>query len=155
MKVTHLFYCLFKIGVSFQLKQNNEITLMTTHLKRMLVSTLLLIPLASQANDADTQNVHIRTLAASCAACHGTQGNTKHPANIAPKNKATLAGMRQDHLIEQLNAFKDGKRSSTVMHHHAKGLTQQEIEQVAAYFSAQQAIPPEALPHQKLGVNHD
>jgi cytochrome c553 len=128
---------------------------MTIYFKCMLVSTMLLMPTASEANDADTQNVHIRTLAASCAACHGTQGNTRHPANIAPKNKATLAGMRQDYLVEQLNAFKDGKRSSTVMHHHAKGLTQQEIEQLATHFSAQQAFPPEALPHQKLGANHD
>lgn len=127
---------------------------MTAHLKHMLACMLLVLPLAGQA-DAPDNPVHIRTLASSCAACHGTQGNTKHPANIAPKNKATLAGMRRDHLVEQLNAFRDGKRSSTVMHHHAKGLTQQEIEQLAAYFSAQQAVPPQALPNQTLEANHD
>ncbi len=126
---------------------------MTSQFKHVLATALLLIPAASQANDTD--NIHIRSLAASCAACHGTHGNTVHPGDKSPKGKATLAGMDKDHFMQQLNAFKDGKRTSTVMHHHAKGLNAEEIEQLAAFFAAQKPNPPQTLKHEKLGANHD
>ncbi len=129
---------------------------MTIHLKHILIPALLLIPVISQASDSDTAyNVHIRTLAASCAACHGTYGNTVHPYTKAPEGKATLAGIDKDHFMQQLNAFKSGQRSSTVMHHHAKGLNAEEIEQLAAFFAAQKPVAQQALNHQKLEANHE
>lgn len=83
-------------------------------------------------------NKHIEIIAASCAACHGTNG--KGVDNVAP-----LAGMSADEISEKLIAFKTGKRASKVMHHHAKGLTDQEIHDVSHYFS-QQAPAPIQLP---------
>jgi cytochrome c553 len=75
-------------------------------------------------------NPHIRTLAASCAACHGTNGR-------AVNGGALLAGLDKTYFIAQMLAFKSGERKSTVMHHHAKGLNADEIETLATYFSAQ------------------
>jgi sulfide dehydrogenase cytochrome subunit len=82
--------------------------------------------------------IHIRTLAASCAACHGTNGNSVGGTPV-------LAGLDPGHFTTQMMAFRSGERKSTVMHRHAKGLTPEEIEQLAAYFAAQKrtsAITP-------------
>ena len=87
--------------------------------------------------------VHIRSLAASCAACHGTNGNSSG-------NAAKLAGMGKVYFVTQMQAFKSGERASTVMHRHVKGLNPQEISDLAEYFSAQVPHQPSALPSQKL-----
>ena len=67
-------------------------------------------------------------LASNCANCHGTTGSAK---GAMP----SLAGQKKDFIIEQLKAFRDGKRPATIMHQLAKGYTDQQIEQVADYFS--------------------
>ena len=93
--------------------------------------------------------VHIRSLAASCAACHGTNGNA-----VNANGAKTLAGMNKNHLSSQLMAFKAGKASATVMHRHAKGLTDEEINGLAEYFSAQPTASPHVLKPEKLRVDH-
>ena len=80
-------------------------------------------------------------LAASCAACHGPQGNSQ---GATPP----LAALNQDYFIERMQGFKDGSVPATVMHHHAKGLTSDEITALAAYFASQPRLAPTALPHQ-------
>ncbi len=116
----------------------------------------LLLPAITYGKEiTDIDNVHIRSLAASCAACHGTNGNTVHPAGKAPEGKATLAGMESSNITKQLMAFKSGERKSTVMHHHAKGLSTDEIEQLAAFFAAQKPQQSQPLNHQILEANHD
>ncbi len=79
------------------------------------------------------QQSHIRIIAASCAACHGTNGNS---VGTTP----TLAGLDSGYFVTQMQAFKQGERSPTVMHHHAKGLTMDEINLLALYFSEQKRI---------------
>lgn len=78
---------------------------------------------------------HVRTLAASCAACHGSDGNSVGGTPV-------LAGLERSHFVLQMQAFRDGSRGSTVMHHHAKGLSSAEIEQLADYFAAIPRRPP-------------
>lgn len=90
---------------------------------------ILMMALLSSAQAAE-DNVHIRTLAASCAACHGTNGNSVGGTPV-------LAGLDRRHFIGQMLAFRSGERASTVMHRHAKGLSPEEIEQLGAYFAAQ------------------
>jgi cytochrome subunit of sulfide dehydrogenase len=72
-----------------------------------------------------------RSLAANCAACHGTNGNSAGGAI------AGLAGMNQDYLIGQMKLFKEGKREATVMHQIAKGYSDAEVTALANYFAAQ------------------
>jgi cytochrome c553 len=50
-----------------------------------------------------------------------------------------LAGQSKEALAEHLRNFRDGKRPATLMHQIAKGLTEQQIEAVAAYWAAQPA----------------
>ena len=91
---------------------------------------------------------HIRTLAASCAACHGSNGN-------AISGNAELAGMDGAYFTAQMLAFKDGSRTATVMHRHAKGLNTDEINMLADYFSKQNRVPGHLPKAQRLNAHHE
>jgi cytochrome subunit of sulfide dehydrogenase len=97
---------------------------------------------------ADASTFHIRTLAASCAACHGSNGNS---TGITP----TLAGLDGGYFTTQMLAFKDGSRPATVMHHHAKGLNTDEINLLADYFAQQKRITSNPPKSQNLKAGHD
>lgn len=84
------------------------------------------------AHAADAQTLYVRSLAATCANCHGTGGRTVDGSAVP-----ALAGMPAPYLVEQMKAFKAGTRSATVMHQIAKGYNDQQIAQMAAYFAAQ------------------
>jgi len=73
---------------------------------------------------------HARNLAASCYACHGTDGNSEGGMPV-------LAGLDKALFVTQMKDFKSGARPATVMHQHAKGYTDEEFELLAGYFSAQ------------------
>lgn len=74
-------------------------------------------------------------LSATCAACHGADGNSSNP--IWP----TLAGQGAPYLYEQLQEFKTGTRKNAVMAGMAAGLSDQDMRDVAVYFARQQAKP--------------
>ena len=73
-----------------------------------------------------------RNLAAACANCHGTNG-------VSLQGIPNLAGQQRAYLVQQMQDFKTGKRPATIMHQLAKGYTDEQIEALAAYFSAQKA----------------
>jgi sulfide dehydrogenase cytochrome subunit len=98
--------------------------------------------------DSLSNSTHIRTLAASCAACHGTNGNS---AGITP----TLAGLDDGYFITQMLAFKDGSRPATVMHRHAKGLNIDEINLLANYFATQKRVTSHPPKSEKLQAAHE
>ena len=75
--------------------------------------------------------LHSRALAATCANCHGTDGKAVQGEAMVP-----LAGLPKDYIVTQMQAFRDGKRTATVMHQIAKGYTPEQIESIAAYFAA-------------------
>lgn len=66
-----------------------------------------------------------------CGACHGPDGNSVNPE--WPK----LAGQTPAYLVKQLNEFKSGRRANDLMSPMAKPLSDQDIEDLAAYFSSQ------------------
>lgn len=87
---------------------------------------------ASAATPMDTMNLHMRSLAATCANCHGTDGRTTKGSAIP-----SLAGMPREYMVAQMKAFRDGSRPATVMHQLSKGFTDAQIESVATYFAKQ------------------
>jgi cytochrome c553 len=96
------------------------------------VPLLALAILCSAAQAQDAKTLYLRSLAATCANCHGTAGRpVLNPAVPG------LAGIPAVYMIEQMKAFKSGARSASVMHQLAKGYSDAQIEQLAAYFSAQ------------------
>lgn len=76
--------------------------------------------------------LHVKTLAAACAQCHGMGGKP-----IAGSVLPGLAGMPSDYIQAQMKAFKSGQRPATVMHQLAKGYSDAQIAQLAAYYAAQ------------------
>lgn len=115
--------------------------------------TLLITSLAQAAEvisstETYSNTPHIRTLAASCAACHGSNGN-------ALGGNAVLAGMDAAYFTAQMLAFKDGSRPATVMHRHAKGLNVDEINLLAAYFFKQKPVPSQVPQAQTLKAHHE
>jgi cytochrome subunit of sulfide dehydrogenase len=78
--------------------------------------------------------MYVRSLAATCANCHGTNGRA-----VAGSSVVTLAGLQRQYLIDQMAAFKSGARPATIMHQLAKGYTDEQIAQIATYFSQQKA----------------
>jgi cytochrome c553 len=78
-----------------------------------------------------SQALHVRSLAATCANCHGTEG-----AAVDAPGSFPLRGKSKAEIVTQMTAFRDGKRAATVMHQLAKGYTPEQIEQLAAYFAA-------------------
>jgi len=66
-----------------------------------------------------------------CSACHGMDGNSVITAN--PK----LAGQHPEYIIKQLTEFKAGKRANAVMSGMAAMLSDEDMKNLAAYFSGQ------------------
>ncbi|NKI93930.1 cytochrome C [Rhizobacter sp. SG703] len=85
---------------------------------------------AAPAPTAD--ELALRSLAATCAACHGTDG--RPPAGSAI---AGLGGRDRDDLLARLIGFRDGTRAGTVMPQLAKGYTPDQLSQLAGWFAAQ------------------
>lgn len=81
---------------------------------------------AVQAQDVTTG----RSLAATCANCHGTNGRAE--GAMAP-----LAGYPPDRLVAMLADFRSGKRPATIMHQIAKGYTDTQVAAIAAFFATQ------------------
>ena len=112
------------------------------------IALFLIYSTAYSAEPLTTAEIHTRTLAASCAACHGTNGNSHSTTPV-------LANLDATHFIAQMQAFKNNSRSSTVMHHHASGLNTNEIEQLAQFFSQQKRMTSPVLQTQVLEANHE
>ena len=89
----------------------------------------------SQAGASASATLHLRTLAATCANCHGTDGRSAEGASTQ-----TLAGQPQAVLVTQLKAFKTGSRPGTIMPQLARGLSEIQIGQLASYFAAQKPV---------------
>ena len=99
---------------------------------------LLLAACGAQAQGNEAQlALRSGSLAATCAQCHGTAGRAL-PGAVVPG----LAGLPAPYLVEQMKAFKTGTRAATVMHQIAKGYSDTQVEQLAAYFAAQKAEGP-------------
>lgn len=102
----------------------------TTRLMACAIALPFLIGVAhaQQAAEADLRSAGF--LASNCANCHGTLGN-------AQGAMLSLAGQQKTYIVEQMRAFRDGKRPATIMHQLAKGYTDQQIELIADFFSRQ------------------
>ncbi|MFL6661593.1 MAG: c-type cytochrome [Rhizobacter sp.] len=99
----------------------------------MKTMTLCLLALAAPfALAQDAKSLSPRVLAASCSACHGTDGHA-----IAGAAVPGLAGVPAAQISERLKAFQRGEAPSTVMQQIAKGYTDAQIDTLATWFAAQ------------------
>jgi cytochrome c553 len=73
--------------------------------------------------------------AVSCGACHGADGNSVNPT------WPSLAGQSATYIVDQLKAFKKGSRSNVLMNAQVLSLSDEDMADVAVYFSKQPAAP--------------
>jgi cytochrome c553 len=81
-----------------------------------------------------------------CAVCHGQNG-----VPLDPKTMPVIWGQQQSYLVKQLHDYRSGDRDSPIMSPIAKGLAQEDLRKIAAYFAAkswpaQQAAAAPATP---------
>ena len=99
-------------------------------LRGVLAATAVLA--TAQTVHAQDAGLQVRSWAATCSACHGTDGKA-----LAGGAMVRLAGLEAPYIAEQMRAFRDGKRPATVMHQIAKGYNDAQIDALAAFFAAQ------------------
>ena len=80
----------------------------------------------------DQQALYPRSLAATCAACHGTYGRAEAGPGVS-----VLAGRPTQELVRRMSDFKSGASPATVMQQISKGYSDAQIEQIARYFASQ------------------
>ena len=82
--------------------------------------------------DAGKEALYVKSLAATCANCHGTNGRAVEGSSVV-----SIAGLDKAYLVTQMKAFKAGTRPATIMHQLSKGYSDAQIETLATYFAAQ------------------
>ncbi len=88
----------------------------------------MLAAMLPQAQAADAKAGQVK--AGMCATCHGAFGLSTMP------NAPHLAGQPAIYIEEQLKQYRSGKRANEVMAVMAKPLTDQEIENLAAWYAS-------------------
>ena len=95
---------------------------------QLAVSLLMIVSLPALAQgDAEAG----KAKSAVCAACHGPDGNSVVP------NWPKIAGQHAPYLARQVTLIKSGERPVPEMAGIAMGLSEQDIEDLAAYYASQ------------------
>ena len=104
-------------------------------MKRMLL--ILLTGLSLYSGFAAAASIEAGKQAAStvCASCHGVTGIS---ASDAFPN---LAGQKAGYLVSALKAYRVGSRKAPIMNNMAAGLSDQAIDDLAAYFASLKPVP--------------
>lgn len=77
----------------------------------------------ASAQNADATKLYHRSLAATCANCHGTDGKGVPEAGMPLINGYTSA-----QLLETMKAYKSGAREGTIMPQLAKGYSDEQLQ---------------------------
>ncbi|WP_111976774.1 c-type cytochrome [Algibacillus agarilyticus] len=109
-------------------------------MKKIIIALSLLVGLTTHVNAATGNAEAGKQKSVTCGACHGADGNSMIPAN--PK----LAGQSEAYLVKQLTEFKSAAmggegRKSAMMGAMSMSLSEQDILDLAAYFSSQETKP--------------
>ena len=89
-----------------------------------------LLVLSGWAHAQAPSAAQVRSWAAACANCHGTNGQ-------AQPGMESLTGVNKDDIVKKMMDFKAGRKPATIMHQLAKGYSDDQIQAIAAYFAAQ------------------
>ena len=100
-------------------------------MKRVLIllATVLVVFCMGTANAGDAAAGKSKSTL--CASCHGPDGVSANP--MWPN----LAGQKDQYLIKQMKAFRDGVRKDPLMSPMSLNLTDDDIADLAAYYASQ------------------
>ena len=101
-------------------------------LLRAIASSLVIISMQAFAKGDVAAG---QAKSAICAACHGVDGNSTVP------NWPKLAGQHEKYMVRQVTLIKSGDRQVPEMLGIVPGLSDQDIEDLSAYFASQEAVP--------------
>ena len=93
----------------------------------LIFITILALDAFGQTGDAEAG----KSKSAVCAVCHGADGNSSNP--VWPN----LAGQHDQYLIKSMKDYRDGKRDDPQMNAMVQNLSDQDIADLAAYYSSQ------------------
>ncbi|MEY2947751.1 MAG: Cytochrome subunit of sulfide dehydrogenase [Pseudomonadota bacterium] len=93
-------------------------------------AALVSITSSVQAQTNVLDPLQVRSWAASCSNCHGTNGR-------AEAGNESLAGANKDDIVKKMMDFKAGRKPATIMHQLSKGYSDEQIVAIATYFAAQ------------------
>ncbi|WP_455218272.1 c-type cytochrome [Kaarinaea lacus] len=102
---------------------------MTRHAFPLFSALILALFLGGQAHAAGDV-AKGQTKANACQVCHGPGGKSTNP--IYP----VLSGQHSQYIEKQLRSFRDGSRKDPIMNGMAAPLTDQDIEDIAAFFQS-------------------
>lgn len=80
-----------------------------------------------------------REKAKTCESCHGPDGKSVEPAY------PNLAGQHESYLIKALSDYRSGVRSDAIMQSFATNLSNQDIEDLAAWYASQEGLEDIAI----------
>lgn len=103
---------------------------MTKTIHPLAVALILSFALLPIGATADGDPARGKEKAATCEACHGKDGMAIDP------NYPDLAGQYQSYLVKSLADYRSGARTNAIMASFAKNLTNQDIEDLAAWYAS-------------------
>ena len=109
-----------KINLQRYINANKAIKNVSKSLVAIGFAAAVITPSAMAADYQDIANM--------CFACHGETGKSEF------KNIPNLQWQNKEYLVQQLNAFKNGTRKDKTMTKVAQLLSDQDIQQISAYF---------------------
>lgn len=98
---------------------------MKTIIRLAVISAFLLVSLNVQAGDATAG----KAKSGACASCHGMNGKSTNP------NYPNLAGQKMNYLVKAIKDYRDGSRKSPLMSSMVSGLSDADIDDLAAFYS--------------------
>jgi cytochrome c553 len=102
--------------------------MMATRLSATIFAVAIGVAISTAATRAEED---IEAKVQACAACHGQNG-----IPIDPNTVPIIWGQQQSYLVKQLHDYRSGDRDNPVMSSIAKGLAQEDLRKIAAYFAA-------------------
>ena len=101
-------------------------------MKRQILTVLSAVALATAANVASAGDAAAgKAKAATCGGCHGANGISAVPTY------PNLAGQKEQYLVKQIKAFRDGTRKDPMMAPMVAALSDDDIANLAAFYAAQ------------------
>ena len=101
-------------------------------MKKLLMIALASLSLSVAGNAMAAGNASAgKAKSQACAACHGADGNSM--SADFPK----IAGQHEEYLYKQLKQFKSGERENAIMAGQVAGLSDQDMQDLAAYYASQ------------------
>ena len=100
---------------------------------RILFTLALMVTMVNQAAQASGNAEAGKVKAYTCTGCHGIPGyKNTYPMYQVPK----LGGQNLEYLVSALNSYRTGERKHPTMNLQAESLTDEDINDIAAWLSS-------------------